>query len=119
MSQAKLSEVRFQNAIWEGFIACQSRPQVEARYLDEPLAGVEVAQAEGGWTVRAPVPSALLSEGVHGVTIQDAETHETLGAFTVIAGAPAADDLRAEVNLLRAELDMLKRVVRRLHHDQD
>jgi len=115
MSQDKLAKVRFENAIWEGFIACQSCPQIEARYLDETLAGVEVTQVEEGWAVRVPVPSALLSEGVHSVTLFDVETQEKLGRFTVIAGAPAEDDLRAEVDLLRAELDMLKRVVRRLH----
>ena len=36
-----------------------------------------------------------------------------LGDFTLMAGDAVADDLRAEVELLRAELDMLKRAFRR------
>ena len=45
--------------------------------------------------------------------IIDADANVKLGDFTLIAGEPLADDLRAEVELLRAELDMLKRAFRR------
>ncbi|MFZ5749697.1 MAG: hypothetical protein ACOY5U_01375 [Pseudomonadota bacterium] len=37
----------------------------------------------------------------------------TLASFVVIGGAPVEADLRAEVELLRAELDLLKRAFRR------
>jgi hypothetical protein len=36
-----------------------------------------------------------------------------LEKFTLIAGDVLGDDIRAEVDLLRAELDMLKRAFRR------
>ena len=42
-----------------------------------------------------------------------ADWEEVLGSFTLIAGEALGDDLRAEVSLLRAELDMLKRAFRR------
>jgi hypothetical protein len=45
--------------------------------------------------------------------INDAATGETLDSFTIITGEPLEDDIRAEVELLRAELDMLKRAFRR------
>ena len=35
------------------------------------------------------------------------------GQFTVIAGVPLDEDVRAEISLLRAELDLLKRAFRR------
>ena len=45
--------------------------------------------------------------------IRNRGTGETLAHFTIITGVPMEDDLRAEVDLLRAELDMLKRAFRR------
>ena len=45
--------------------------------------------------------------------IRSKPTGETLAHFTVITGVAMEDDMRAEVDLLRAELDMLKRAFRR------
>lgn len=36
-----------------------------------------------------------------------------LGHFTLITGVALGDDIRVEMELLRAELDMLKRAIRR------
>lgn len=38
---------------------------------------------------------------------------QALGDFSIIAGDAAGEDIRAEMALLRAELDMLKRSFRR------
>jgi len=38
---------------------------------------------------------------------------DKLGHFTIITGVAMEDDIRAEMDLLRAELDMLKRAFRR------
>ena len=54
----------------------------------------------------------MLSDGVHSCVIFLA-TGEKIGDFTVIAGEILAGDLRAEIAQLRAELDLLKTVVRR------
>jgi hypothetical protein len=45
--------------------------------------------------------------------IRNRDTGETMQHFTVITGVAMEDDLRAEVDLLRSELDMLKRAFRR------
>jgi len=45
--------------------------------------------------------------------VEDGKTGGKLGSFTVIAGEALGDDIRAEMDLLRAELDMLKRAFRR------
>lgn len=113
LTQATLTPIRFENAVWEGHIAADRQPQVVVRYLGEPLPDVELAASGDGWALRVPVPDAVLSEGVHTVVIWDEETQLKLGDFTVIAGSPAGDDLRSELELLRAELDMLKRAFRR------
>ncbi|UWR09247.1 hypothetical protein [Ruegeria sp. B32] len=118
MVETKLVPIRFEGGVWEGHYSGSTAPQLEARYRDQILQGIEVSVAEGGWHVLVPVPTALLSEGVHSVIILDSDSQEKVGDITVIAGAPAVGDIRAEMDLLRAELDLLKRVVRRLSADQ-
>lgn len=113
MSQTTLTPTLFENAIWEGHVTADTEPRIEAHYLGEVLNGVELTPNGDGWTLRIPVPVTALSDGVHTVVIRDVNADQKLGDFAIIAGVPATDDLRAEVALLRAELDMLKRAVRR------
>ncbi|MFY2825463.1 hypothetical protein [Ruegeria sp. MALMAid1280] len=113
MTLPTLTPIRFENGLWQGHLQADSEPQVEVRYLGETLDGVRVSASDDGWNLSVPVPVAALSDGVHCFVIVGAATSEKLGDFTIIAGSPAADDLRAEVELLRAELDMLKRAFRR------
>jgi hypothetical protein len=77
------------------------------------LDGVEVtALAEGrGQVVRVPIPAALIGDGVRSILVL--VDGEVLGRITLLAGAPLEDDLLAEIGLLRAELDLLKRAFRR------
>jgi hypothetical protein len=63
--------------------------------------------------VRVPIPPQVLNEGVQTFLIRDRDNGETLAHFTIITGVAMEDDLRAEVDLLRSELDMLKRAFRR------
>ncbi len=113
MAQPILTPIRFENALWQGHLRSESEPQIDVRYLGEPVPDVELSSEANGWTLRIPVPLAALSEGVHCIAIFDATTDQKLGDFPIIAGTPAADDMRAEIALLRAELDMLKRAFRR------
>jgi len=50
---------------------------------------------------------------VQTVVLRDPATGARLAHFTIITGMPLEADIRAEVDLLRAELDMLKRAFRR------
>ncbi len=119
MAQTTLTPIRFEDAVWEGHLTSDAQPQIEALYLGEPLPEVDLSPADGGWALRIPVPRAVMSDGVHCIVIRDRVTGRKLGDFTVIAGAPAADDLRAELALLRAELDLLKRAFRRSQVTED
>lgn len=114
-----LTPIRFENALWEGYLSATEKPQVKAVYQGEPLPDVELRPEADGWSLRIPVPPAVLSDGVHCVMIFDAATDHKLGDFTIVAGAPAADDIHAQIALLRAELDMLKRAFRRSQAAQD
>ncbi|MGI9370571.1 MAG: hypothetical protein ACR2O2_17210 [Ruegeria sp.] len=112
MSSYKLTTVRFESGIWEAHVSFENEPQIEIRHLDVVLDGVEQTKAQDGWNLRITVPVSVLSEGVHCLVAFDMASGLQLGSLTIIAGEPAADDLRAEVELLRAELDMLKRAFR-------
>ena len=72
-----------------------------------------VPNQTGAWAIQLPIPAALLSDGVQTILIREVGAVEVLGHFTVITGVVMEDDMRAEIDLLRAELDMLKRAFRR------
>ena len=116
MDGVKLTKTRIRAGVWEGVLSGTDRVALEVRHLEAEVRGVTVAQIPdrpGEWAVRVPIPVAALSEGVQTFLIRERDTGETLAHFTVITGVPMEDDLRAEVDLLRAELDMLKRAFRR------
>lgn len=62
--------------------------------------------------IRVPVPADLISDGVQTFIVTDA-TGGTLASFAILAGEVLAQDIRAEIDLLRAELDLLKAAFRR------
>ncbi|WP_170763156.1 hypothetical protein [Ruegeria lacuscaerulensis] len=119
MTHPTLTPVRLENGTWLGHLQSETKPEIEVRYLGQVLEGVSMSAADNGWELSVPVPLAALSDGVHCFVIADTATTQKLGDFTIIAGTPAADDLRAEVELLRAELDMLKRAFRRVQRPGD
>jgi hypothetical protein len=111
---AKLSQTRIMRGVWEGVLTGGGEtPVVEALHEGEALPGVEVVAlpGEAGHAVRVPLPGAILSEGVQVVLLRLGG--EVLTQITLVAGLPPDEDLRAEVNLLRAELELLKRAFRR------
>lgn len=119
MTQPTLTPTLFENGIWRGYLQADTEPQVEVRYLGQALEGIEVSATDGGWELSVPVPTAAIADGVHCFVIADADSTKKIGDFTIIAGVPAAEDLRTEIALLRAELDMLKRAFRRSQAPSD
>lgn len=77
------------------------------------LTGVELTPDGEGWLLRITLPTALLSDGVHSVVISERLGGARLQAIHIAAGAVLDEDLRAEIALLRAELDLVKRALRR------
>ena len=70
-------------------------------------------QSADHWTLSVPIPPEAIADGVQTLIIRDADTDAKIGHITLIAGEVLSDDIRAEMDLLRAELDMLKRAFRR------
>ena len=119
MMQMALAGGGLRNGVWEAAITTApdaDAPQLEVRHMDRRIEGVTlaaVAGVPGTWGLRVPVPADCLNDGVQTFVIRDATTDATLGRFVIAAGETLGEDLLAEVSLLRAELDMLKRAFRR------
>ncbi len=120
MNEAKLTKTRFHGGVWEGLLVddpeAEVAPLVEVTHNEEPLEDVALTPdpaRTGSWHLRFSIPATLLSEGVQTFLIRDLRDDRQLGSFSVLTGLPLEDDLRQEVDLLRAELDMLKRAFRR------
>lgn len=119
MSAYSLSKTRFKEGVWEGLLTAEASgaptPEIIVDFDGRPVRGVAVAETgePGRWALEVPVPKEAICDGVQSFTIREAASDALLGRFTLIAGEALDDDLRAEVSLLRAELDMLKRAFRR------
>jgi hypothetical protein len=119
MTAYTLTKTRFLEGVWEGLLVAEipnaPPPEVAVTVLDKPVRGVVMSDAgePGRWVIEVPVPLEAVGEGVKTFLIRDSASQEVLEKFTLIAGDVLGDDIRAEVDLLRAELDMLKRAFRR------
>lgn len=74
---------------------------------------LEPQDASGARIGSVAVPSDCLNDGVSTLIIHQRESPDVLAQMTVLAGQAAPDDLIAEVALLRAEIELLKGVMRR------
>lgn len=104
---------RIAGGVWEAALsgAAEAVP-VEVLTGGRAVEGVEVRPLpDGRLALRVPIPAWALNEGVQVFLVQAGGA--VLGQFTLIAGEAAAGDIRAELALLRAELDLLKRAFQR------
>ena len=114
MSDWQLTAMGFRGGVWHGVLSGgKGSPKIDVRHLDRPVKGVELNKTDEGWAVSVQIPVEAISEGVQTFVISDARTGDKLGDFTLVAGEALSGDLRVEMELLRAELDMLKRAFRR------
>lgn len=117
MPDLTLTKTRIRAGVWEGVLTgATTAPALQVVLNDAELPGVSITPIDarpGEHAVRVPIPAEALSDGVQTFVIRDPLTGAKLAHFTVITGVAMEDDIRAEVDLLRAELDMLKRAFRR------
>ena len=118
MAELILTKTRIQAGIYEGVLKSdgEETPDISAIFnevaVGEMTLSVDPAQA-GCWNVRLALPADVLTDGIQTFVIIDNLSGGTLGCFTIITGEPLDDDLRGEIDLLRAELNMLKKAFRR------
>jgi hypothetical protein len=117
MSTLTLTPTKMRQGVWQGLLhqSGSGVPQIKVTHLNIEVPDVQVTEneAEGHWLLQVPIPAGAIADGVQVFVIADGIDGEKLGDFTIIAGEALGDDIRAEVELLRAELDMLKRAFRR------
>jgi len=118
--EISLTKASLRDGVWEGVLTMEGAaddvpPPLSALHLAQPVQGLEIIPLDeaGKWIVSLPIPTELISDGVQTFVIADAENGEHLASFSLLAGDALAEDIRAEIDLLRAELDMLKRAFRR------
>lgn len=116
------------SGIWQGVLRRDTPP---ARLLLVHM-GARVgdaratAQDDGTWRIAAAIPPQKLSDGVQTFLLledqgEGAEPPQAgashLSSLSIVAGELVEEDMRAEMNLLRSELDLLKKELRRLAAD--
>lgn len=120
MSDLVLTRNRILAGVWEGTVTCANpddpEPQIVVTHQDVPVTGLIIAPDKdqpGRYLLAIPIPVELLTDGVQTFLIFDGATGQRLDSFAIVTGEPLEDDIRAEVDLLRSELDMLKKAFRR------
>ncbi|KIN74650.1 hypothetical protein [Sulfitobacter guttiformis] len=118
MTNLVLTKTKMRQGLWEGLLtgaAKDTDPKLDVTHQGVKVPDVNVSPTEAGdgFSVRIPIPSEVISDGMQTIVVADAATNETLASITLMAGEALGDDMRVEVDLLRAELDMLKRAFRR------
>tara|TARA_R110002124_G_scaffold104955_5_gene255476 strand:- start:54 stop:425 length:372 start_codon:yes stop_codon:yes gene_type:complete len=117
MSTLELTKTKMQQGVWQGVItgADETAPKIEVTHQTRKIDGVELAHNDSAnhWLLSITIPPEAIADGVQTLMIRDAATNTDLGHITLMAGEVLGDDIRAEMDLLRAELDMLKRAFRR------
>jgi hypothetical protein len=116
MSLLALTNTKIMQGVWQGIVTGSDvRPAIEVTHNDTLLEGVTLEHDpdQDHWRLHFPIPPQAIADGVQTLLMTDKVTGEKVGQCTLIAGEALGDDIRAEMDLLRAELDMLKRAFRR------
>lgn len=110
----QLIKTRMTEGFWHAEVLEPSgQPEISARFDNSEIENIEVTQGEQkNWVIKVPVPAAMLSDGAHTAIVSLGDGSE-LARFSIIAGDPVPEDLRGEISMLRAELDLLKKAFRR------
>ena len=117
MSDATLTKTHLKAGRYEGLLTCAGTPPViEAVHHDRVIGIAEIAPMPGHpghHLLGMDLPPDILCDGVQTIQLRSAEDGDILDRITILAGAPLDEDIRAEVEFLRDELDLLKRAFRR------
>lgn len=114
MAIHEIREAAFENGIWQAEVASVDQPDIVVFYQGSEVSGVSIEEVDTNlWEISVPIPSVAIAAGVHSFAVQERGADTTLTSFSILAGDVLAHDVRAEMSLMRAELDLLKRAFRR------
>lgn len=118
MSTLQITQTKIKSGVWHGIVkgSQDSQPNLEVTHEGHVLRELTWAydRAANQWSLDIQIPADVIADGVQTVIIRDVDTEATVASFGILAGDVLAQDMRAELDLLRAELDLLKRAFR--HH---
>ncbi len=100
-------------AVLRGVSKARKAPAIQAMMGGSVLDGLDVTPRPGeanAWDLRLMLPATVLNDGMTCILFR--LDGQTVADLVLMAGTPIADDLRAELALMRAELDLLKKVMR-------
>lgn len=116
MTQMTLTGTGLQAGQWEGVLtgAGSEAPALQVTLGGDVLAPPDLTRDADAntWRVRVNVPADRISDGLQTFVISD-DAGQLLASFSLMVGEALAEDIRAEMDLLRAELDLLKSAFRR------
>lgn len=115
MTHWSLTRTRLVAGTWEAMLTGGpgDPPVVVARHRDLAIDGIEATRTPDGWVLRLSLPGWLIGDGARSILFLDRDSGEVLDSLVIAAGDGVEGDLRAEISLLRDELDLLKRAFRR------
>ncbi|WP_333713541.1 hypothetical protein [Yoonia sp.] len=110
----KIINAELRAGVWSGELVGGAASGVRVLHEGRALAGVTTTPLpdRDSTKIAVPVPADLISDGVQTFVVEDS-AGRVLASFAILAGEVLAHDLRAEIALLRAELDILKAAFRK------
>ena len=115
----ELTKKKIQNGVYEGVLKADGpigHPELVLSYLGQAVGEILADQVEGRqnqWLIRAKIPAEVITDGAMTFLIHLQGQTDVLDKFVIVAGEDTSSDIYAEMDLLRAELDLLKRAFRR------
>ncbi|MDG3041501.1 hypothetical protein [Roseicyclus marinus] len=116
MTDLSLTRVRLQGGRYEALLDAAAPTAIEAVHDGKVIAVARLSpedSAPGRFRVALDLPAIVIGEGVQIVTIRAAQSGHVLDRVTLMSGDPLDEDIRAELALLRDELELLKHAFRR------
>jgi len=121
----RFESLGLKGGIWQGSLRRDKAPgRVILTHLGEVVGEAEVTNVgEDRWHLSVAVPADRLADGCQTFILledggtgreQPQRTAVRLASLPMIMGTVLDEDLQAEIGLLRAELDLLKREFRRM-----
>ncbi|MBQ2261319.1 MAG: hypothetical protein II336_08130 [Loktanella sp.] len=121
MTQPTLTQSRLHAGIWDAVLeqAGPDAPTLTASHEGRVLPGLRCTTGDrpDTWRISLPIPPDVLNDGLQTILVCLGDGTK-VGSLAILSGEALADDLRAEISLLRNELDMLKAAFRRMHHEK-
>lgn len=117
MTELTLTKTRMLEGVWQGVLtgAGEDKPNITVMHEENTVPDFKLVRndTEDYWLLSVPIPASAIADGVQTLLVLDRGTDEKIGQIVIVADDVVSGDLHAEMELLRAELDMLKRAFRR------